>query len=230
MTIEAQMRLTRFLDIVFSFVCIVVLLPLMIPIMIILKLTGEHHIFYRQQRVGKGGKQFYVLKFATMVDSLDKPGELLTQKDDPRVTPIGRFLRKMKINELPQLVNILVGQMSFVGPRPQVREHYELYSPEAREAIDKFRPGLTGLASMIFRNESEILDRVDADRNHFHDTVIAPYKGELELWYSHHCGWRSYFLLLALTVWELFRPDDSKAWRHFYNDIPKPPKELEPYL
>ncbi|HOO03032.1 MAG TPA: sugar transferase [Rectinema sp.] len=231
MTIEAQMRLTRFFDIVLSFIAIVILLPFMIPIMIILKLTGEHHIFYRQPRVGKGGKDFYVFKFATMLkDSPNMPGGVLTQKNDPRILPFGRFLRKTKINELPQLVNILIGQMSFVGPRPQARKHYELYPAEVREAIDKFRPGLTGLASMIFRNESEILDKVGGDRDHFHDTVIAPYKGELELWYSHHCGWRSYFLLIALTIWVLFRPDDSKAWRHFYHDIPKPPKELEPYL
>ena len=153
------MRLTRLFDVVFSFIAIVVLLPFMIPIMIILKLTGENYIFYRQPRVGKGGKDFHVFKFAIVLkDSPNMPGGMLTQKDDPRILPFGRFLRKTKINEVPQLFNILIDQMSFVSPRPQARKYYELYSPEVREAIDKFRPGLTGLASLIFRNESEVLD------------------------------------------------------------------------
>jgi len=228
---KAQTKLTRLFDIVFSFAAIVILLPFMIPVAIALKLTGEHDVFYLQPRVGRGGKDFKVLKFITMVrGSSALPGGDLTQKNDPRVLPLGRFLRKTKINELPQIVNIFLGQMSFVGPRPQTRLHYELYPPRVREAIDLLRPGLTGLGSMIFRDEDVILDSVPGDRNHFHDTVIAPYKGELELWYTHHCGWRSYFLLIALTAWKLFRPADSKAWRLFYHDIPEPPPELAPYL
>jgi len=226
-----QAALIRFFDMIFSALAIVVLFPFMIPIMIALKLTGEHYIFYLQPRVGKGGKDFKVLKFATMLkDSPNLPGGVLTQKNDPRILPMGKFLRKTKINELPQLANIFIGQMSVVGPRPQARRHYELYSDAVKREIDKVPPGLSGIASIVFRDEEAILDQVHGDRDHFHDTVIAPYKGELELWYSHHCGLRSYFLLIALTIWVLFRPDDSKAWRHFYHDIPKPPKELEPYL
>ena len=102
----------RCFDILFSGVAIIILLPFMIPIMIALKLTGEHYIFYQQERIGKGGKPFYILKFATMLkDSPNMPGGVLTQKNDPRILPMGKFLRKTKINELPQLVNIFIGQM-----------------------------------------------------------------------------------------------------------------------
>lgn len=232
---EAQTKLTRVFDFVLSFVAIIVLLPLMIPVAIILKLTGEHDVFYLQTRVGRGGSDFKLIKFVTMVrGSSSLPGGDLTQKNDPRVLPFGKFLRKTKINELPQLLNVFLGDMSFVGPRPQTRQHYELYPLHVRQAIDALRPGITGLGSMIFRNEDSILDAVagdDADfRNRFHDTIIAPYKGELELWYTHHCGWRSYFLLLALTAWKLVSPSDSWVWKHFYHDIPEPPRDLQAYL
>jgi lipopolysaccharide/colanic/teichoic acid biosynthesis glycosyltransferase len=127
----------RLFDIVFSFIAMVILLPFMLPIMIGLKLTGEHYIFYLQPRVGKGSKTFSVFKFATMLkDSPNLPGGVLTQKSDPRILPMGNFLRKTKINELPQLINIFIGQMSFVGPRPQARQHYELYSTDVRQTID----------------------------------------------------------------------------------------------
>lgn len=228
---QAQIRLTRVFDLVLSSIAILILFPFMIPVVIILKLTGEHDVFYVQPRVGRYGKDFNVLKFVTMVrGSETKEGGELTQKNDRRVLPFGRFLRKTKINELPQLLNVFVGQMSFVGPRPQPRRHYELYSAAVREAIAPLRPGLTGLGSMIFRNEDAILDAIEGDRTVFHDTVIAPYKGRLEQWYVPHSGWRSYFLLIALTVVKLVRPGDSKIWHFFYHDIPSPPAELEPYL
>ncbi len=144
-----QAALIRFFDIIFSAFAIVVLFPFMIPIMIALKLTGEHYIFYLQPRVGKGGKDFMVLKFATMLkDSPNLPGGVLTQKNDPRILPMGKFLRKTKINELPQLANIFIGQMSVVGPRPQARQHYELYSDAVKREIDKIPPGLSGIASI----------------------------------------------------------------------------------
>ena len=112
----------RFFDILFSGLAIIILFPFMLPIMIGLKLTGEHDIFYCQERVGKGGKIFKVLKFATMMrNSENMPGGVLTQKNDPRILPMGKFLRKTKINELPQLINIFIGQMSVIGPRPQAK-------------------------------------------------------------------------------------------------------------
>jgi lipopolysaccharide/colanic/teichoic acid biosynthesis glycosyltransferase len=220
----------RILDIIFSFIAIAILLPFMLPIMIGLKLTGEHYIFYLQPRVGRGGKDFKVLKFATMLkDSPNLPGGVLTQKNDPRILPMGDFLRKTKINELPQLVNILLGQMSFVGPRPQARRHYELYSPSIRTAIDAIPPGLTGIASVVFRDEESMLNEIPSDRDRFHDTVIAPYKGELELWYTKHRTIGVYFALIFLTAWSIISPR-SKAYARVFPDLPPVPVALRENL
>lgn len=222
--------MTRILDVALSFIAMALLLPFMIPIMIALKLSGEHYVFYLQKRVGKDGKDFPVFKFATMLkDSPNLPGGVLTQKNDPRILPMGNFLRKTKINELPQLINIFLGQMSFVGPRPQARRHYELYSPEIKAAIDAVRPGLTGIGSLVFRDEEFLLDKVEGDRDRFHDEVIAPYKGELELWYCAHRGLKTYLLLIVLTAWALLRPA-SKAYAAAFKDLPEAPGPLAALL
>jgi lipopolysaccharide/colanic/teichoic acid biosynthesis glycosyltransferase len=220
----------RFFDILFSFIAIVVLFPLMIPIMIGLKLTGEHYIFYLQPRIGKDGKEFNIIKFATMLkDSPNMPGGVLTQKDDPRIIPMGKFLRKTKINELPQLVNILIGQMSIIGPRPQAKQHYNLYTDEVKEAINRIPPGLSGIGSIVFRNEEYILDRIHGNRDAFHDTVIAPYKGSLELWYSKHRNVGTNLLLILLTVWTLLKPGSNICF-FVFKDLPTLPHELAGYL
>ncbi len=223
--------MTRLFDILLSSAAIAILSPLLLPVMLALKLTGEHYVFYLQSRVGKGGRDFPVLKFATMLkDSPNLPGGVLTQKDDPRILPLGRFLRKTKINELPQLINILLGQMSFVGPRPQARRHYELYSEEVKAAIDRIPPGLTGIGSVVFRDEESLLDAVPAeDRDRFHDEVIAPYKGLLELWYVGHRNLGTYFALIFLTAWSIIRPG-SLLYRRLFRDLPKAPRELSDLL
>ena len=219
----------RFFDIVFSGLAILILLPFMIPIMIGLKLTGEHDIFYVQERIGIGGKSFGVLKFATMLrNSPNMAGGVLTQKDDPRILPMGKFLRKTKINELPQLVNIFLGQMSVIGPRPQAKRHYDLYSDEVKQAIDTIPPGLSGLGSVVFRDEEDMLNNV-ADRDSFHDTVIAPYKGQLEIWFTHHRTLSTYFKLIWLTVLAVLNPT-SNAWKTAFKDLPPVPVELEKYI
>ena len=219
----------RFFDILFSGLAIIILLPFMIPIMIGLKLTGEHDIFYKQTRIGKGGKPFGVMKFATMLrNSPNMAGGVLTQKDDPRILPMGKFLRKTKINELPQLLNIFIGQMSVIGPRPQAKAHYDLYSAEVKSAIDTVAPGLSGLGSVAFRDEEDMLNAVE-DRDHFHDTVIAPYKGALEVWFVQHRTLGVYFKLIWLTVLAVIKPS-SKAWRKSFKDLPPVPEELEKYI
>jgi lipopolysaccharide/colanic/teichoic acid biosynthesis glycosyltransferase len=220
----------RFFDILFSFLAIVILFPFMIPVMIGLKLTGEHYVFYRQTRIGKGGKEFNILKFATMLkDSPNMPGGILTQKNDPRILPMGNFLRKTKINELPQLVNILIGQMSFIGPRPQARQHYGLYSDEIKSAISTIPPGLSGVGSIVFRDEENLLDKVSIDRNQFHDTIITPYKGSLELWYCNHRTLYTYFSLIFLTILILVKPN-SNLYICFFKDLPEMPEQLRHYL
>jgi lipopolysaccharide/colanic/teichoic acid biosynthesis glycosyltransferase len=141
--------MTRLLDFLISSMVLIVLAPLLIIVMIILKLTGEHEAFYLQERVGKSGKSFKVIKFATMLkESPNLPGGFLTQQDDPRVLPVGKVLRKWKINELPQLFNVWIGEMSLVGPRPQARVHYDLYTPSQKAAIDTQKPGLTRLPGL----------------------------------------------------------------------------------
>lgn len=222
--------LIRFFDIFCSGLAMLILSPFMIPIVIGLKLTGEHYIFYRQSRVGRDGKDFDVLKFATMLkNSPNLPGGVLTQKDDPRILPMGKFLRKTKINELPQLINIFLGQMSVVGPRPQARRHYELYSDPIKKAIDQVLPGLTGIGSVAFRDEESILDEIPGDRDHFHDTVIAPYKGELEVWWTKNRSLGNYFKLIFLTAWALFSPR-TELWKKWFKNLPAIPAELSKYL
>jgi len=222
--------LIRFFDIFFSLLATVILFPFMLPIMIGLKMTGEHYIFYLQPRVGRGGKDFMVFKFATMLkDSPNMPGGVLTQKNDPRILPMGKFLRRTKINELPQLINILLGQMSFVGPRPQARRHYELYTPEVRADIDAVPPGLTGIASIVFRDEETMLDKVPGDRDHFHDTVVAPYKGQLEVWWTKHRTVGNYFKIAIMTAIVLVRPG-TNLWKRWFRDLPETPPDLKAYL
>lgn len=229
--------MTRFFDVLFSTIAIVVLLPLMIPIMIGLKLTGEHYVFYEQMRIGKGGKEFPLLKFATMLkDSPNLPGGLYTSKDDPRLLPMGKFLRKTKINELPQLINILRGEMSIIGYRPLVKEGYMEYSPDARRILATSIPGLSGIGSVVFRNEEEIMQSVsetddEAEKARFHREVIAPYKADLECWYIDHKSIFLYFKLIALTVDAVKNPESHRWWRELKRKgLPKPPKELRKYL
>ncbi len=217
----------RIFDILFSGIAIVILFPFMIPIMIGLKLTGEHYIFYSQTRVGKGGVKFKVYKFATMLkNSPNLPGGFITQSRDPRVLPMGHFLRKTKINELPQLLNIFIGQMSVVGPRPIVVQHLAYYPEKTREIILRMTPGLTGIASLVFRDEEGVLDRIGGDREYNHDMVIAPFKGELELWWFNHYTIGNYFKVIFLTMWALVCPRTT-LWRRWFKDMPTPPEMLK---
>jgi len=221
--------MTRFFDIFFSGIAIIILLPFMIPVMIGLKLTGEHDIFYGQIRIGKGRKEFKLWKFATMLrNSPNMTGGLYTSKNDPRMLPMGKFLRKTKINELPQLINIFCGQMSIIGYRPTVKEHFEGYPEECKVILEKSRPGLSGIGSIVFRNEEEILQNFD-DKKSFHQNVIAPYKAALEVWYVKHKSLSLYFKLIFMTVGAVFNPSSNK-WRTSFKDLPAVPPELEQYL
>jgi lipopolysaccharide/colanic/teichoic acid biosynthesis glycosyltransferase len=222
--------MVRFFDIFFSGLALTLLSPLLIPVMIILKFTGEGEIFYLQERIGKDGKPFKLMKFATMLkDSPNMGTGTVTVKDDPRVLPFGKFLRKTKINELPQLINILKGDMSIIGPRPQTNRCFLAFPKKSQEAIKKVKPGLSGIGSVVFRNEEEILDDPNIDRLKFYDDVIAPYKGELEEWYVKHQNLYTYFMLIFLTAWAVLNPSTKLHFKVF-KDLPKPPKELEKKL
>ena len=201
----------------------------MLPIMVFLKLTGEHDVFYKQKRVGRYGKEFNLLKFATMLrDSPNLPGGYFTCKNDPRILPMGNFLRKTKINELPQLLNIFLGQMSIIGYRPLVREGYEKYPDEIKQKLHDFKPGLSGIGSIVLRNEEEILQKIDK-KEEFYENVIIPYKGELEKWYVNNIGIMTYFKLIFITAIIVLRPS-SNIWKDAFKNVPSVPKELDVYL
>mgnify|MGYP001240058105 FL=1 len=218
----------RLLDILFSTLALSLLLPLFIPVALILRFTGEGKIFFSQKRVGKGGNLFNLLKFATMLKNSPSIGSgTVTLKDDPRVLPFGKFLRKTKINELPQLINILIGDMSVVGPRPQTPRCFEVFPKDLQPIISSVRPGLSGLGPVVFRDEENILS--ENDSVDFYDEVIAPYKGTVEAYYTDIFGIFSYFKIIFLTLWVVIFPRSSLVWKVFPK-IPKPPEELKSLL
>ncbi len=217
----------RFFDILLSGFAVLCLSPLLIPVIIILKFTGEHYIFYVQERVGKGGKSFGLLKFATMLKNSPNMGTGdITTKADPRVLPFGRILRKTKINELPQLFNILLGDMSIIGPRPLTRRNYDYYAPEVKKGIEQLTPGLSGIGSVIFRDEESIMARSGMDYTECYKTMVAPYKGALELWYLEHKNLRVDFMIIFLTAWVIVFPKSQLAFRWF-NDLPAKPEWMK---
>ncbi len=223
--------MTRFFDILFSLLAIIILFPFMIPIMIGLKLTGEHDIFYKQKRVGKGGKEFDLLKFATMLrNSPNLPGGLYTSKNDPRMLPMGKFLRKTKINELPQLLNILCGDMSVIGYRPLVKSDYIAYPESVREELAKSRPGLSGIGSIVFRDEEEICQNFELydEKEKFYKETIIPYKGKLEAWYAERKNIKLYFELIFMTI-ESVLNSGNRNWKKL-KGIPEVPENLKEYL
>lgn len=219
----------RLVDLVATTIALALLSPLFLLVMLVLRFTGEREVFYLQERIGKGGEPFRVFKFATMLkESPDLAGGYLTQKDDPRVLPFGRFLRKWKINELPQLLNVWLGHMSLVGPRPQAAVHYNLYSDQQKAAIDALKPGLTGLGSLIFRDEEGMLARSGLEFDYVHDELITPYKGDLELWYAENRSSALYFRILLLTAISILVPGGSYLGK--FPDLPQPPAELRVLL
>lgn len=215
----------RLLDILFSGLALLVLSPLLLPIALALRLSGEGEVFYVQQRVGRGGKPFGLYKFATMLKNSPNLGTgTVTVKDDPRVLPLGRWLRKTKINELPQLLNILSGDMSIVGPRPQTQRCFDAFPARSQAEIVKVRPGLSGIGSIVFRDEEELM-HASAEPEKFYDSVIMPYKGMLEEWYVEHQGVRTYLMSILATAWAVLFPKSQMVWLAF-SELPKPPGEL----
>lgn len=213
--------LKRIFDIIFSLIVILILLPVCLPIAIILLFTGEGKVFYIQERVGKDKKAFGLYKFATMLqNSPSLAGGDVTTANDPRVLPVGRFLRKTKINELPQFLNILLGQMSVVGPRPTTFRNYAYYSDEIQAKIKGLKPGLTGIGSIVFRDEEKFLKNSSKDPNTCYKEDIAPYKGELEVWYSQKQNFLLDLALIALTAYIVVF-SNSKIVHKIYKDLPK---------
>jgi lipopolysaccharide/colanic/teichoic acid biosynthesis glycosyltransferase len=212
----------RFFDIFSSGIAILVLSPLLIPIIIGLSITGEGYIFYKQERVGYRNKPFLIWKFATMLkDSPNMPGGLVTTKRDPRITPMGGFLRKSKINELPQLFNIFFGHMSVVGPRPLATKMFMLYPNEIQLEIYNVKPGLTGIGSIVFRDEELIVSNVKSEQPlNYIKRVIKPFKGKLEMWYQLKRSFLVDTQLIFLTVWVILFPE-TRIYESWFNDLPR---------
>lgn len=191
----------RFFDILFSLIAIIALLPLFVPICILLLLTGEHEVFYLQNRVGYKNKTFKIWKFATMLKNSPNMGAgSITLRNDPRVTPLGHFLRKTKINELPQIFNIFLGDMSFIGPRPLMKVDFDKYPEAVQKTVYNVKPGLSGVASIVFRDEEEYFSSTDMDPHEYDKQFIAPYKGELEKWYQENISLFTDLKILFYTL------------------------------
>ncbi len=199
-----QKVVKRLFDILFSFVWIIILFPVLIIVAIIIKLDSKGPVFYFQRRVAKGNKDFYIYKFRTMRVDADKLGLLTASNRDPRVTKAGYWLRKFKLDELPQLFNILRGQMSFVGPRAEVRRYVDFYSPEQMKVLD-VQPGLTDYAVLeYYSKEGEILKNHPHDFEEVYIKVIMVEKNKLNLKYIDEMGFMTDMKIIFRTILKIF--------------------------
>jgi len=219
----------RLFDLVISGLSILVLSPLLLPIILLLRITGEGEVFFSQERMGKGGSLFSLHKFATMLkDSPNMGSGTLTVQNDPRILPLGNFLRKTKINELPQLFNVFKGDMSIVGPRPQSSRNFSAFSEDVQKNIMLVSPGLTGLGSIFFSDEEAMLTSA-VNHDEFYDSVIMPYKGQLETWYVNHKTIFVDLKIVFITALKIIFPKLRLNLSKFFDGIPNPPEELQKF-
>ena len=216
----------RLSDLLLAFAIFIILIPLFLIVISLQLLFNNGIVFYRQERIGKGEKHFEMFKFATMhPNSMNMGSKTVTLRNDPRVTPLGRFLRISKINELPQLFNIVKGDMSFIGPRPLIPASFRKYNDEAQAAIAKCYPGLSGVGSVVFRDEEELVSKVrelGLDPMAYYQDFIYPYKGKVEIWYSKNQSFRIDLQLMILTLWIILYPESNIIHKIFSTLAPKP--------
>lgn len=206
----------RLIDILIATVALILLSPILIPAIIALLLTGEHAVFYFQKRMGYKKRFFNIWKFATMLKNSPNIGTgEITLRNDPRVTSVGKWLRITKINELPQIINVFKGDMSIVGPRPLMEVSFKLYPPEVQEKIYNSPPGMTGIGSLIFRDEEKIVSDAEDPRAMY--AKIYPYKGALELWYQQNASLYTDFMIIFLTAWSILFPKNKLVNKVFKN-------------
>ena len=209
----------RFFDIFISGIALILLLPLITPLIIVLRFTGEGEVFFKQVRVGFKGKKFEIYKFATMLKNSPNIGAgTLTMQNDPRVLPIGKFLRKTKINELPQLLNIFIGNMSIVGPRPLVPDGEINYTSTQSKIIRSVTPGVTGIGSLVLRDEESFYAHRE-DAQDFYINVISPYKASLEIWYIENKSFLLNLKIILATILAVIYPTWDAA--DFFRTAPK---------
>lgn len=208
--------LKRIIDLLLATLALILLSPVLIPVMIILKFTGEQEIFYLQKRIGYKNRPFDIWKFATMQKNSPNIGTgEITLRNDSRVTPFGKLLRMTKINELPQIINVFKGDMSIVGPRPLMQVSFNLYSDEVKAHIYDSKPGITGIGSLMFRDEEKLVSEA-ADPRAMYGSIY-PYKGQLELWYRQYQSVLIDFKIIFLTAWSIISPNNQLAEKAFKN-------------
>ncbi len=205
----------RIFDFTSSLLVLLILSPLFLLVMLILRLTDEGNVFYMQERVGLDNRAVNIYKFVTMRSNSELYGSI-TRKGDPRILPVGKFLRNTKINELPQLLNVLKGELSIVGPRPLFEEGFLLYPEGVQKQIymDN-KPGLTGIGSLFFRSEEEMLENLGEDTMAVYKEYIMPVKGELELWYRREKNLWIDLKIVLLTALSLFVPHQDLHLKAF---------------
>ena len=210
----------RLIDITVALITLILLLPLLLPIIVFLRLTAEGNVLYFQKRIGYKNKYFKIWKFATMLKNSPNIGTgSLTLRNDARVTTVGKYLRITKINELPQVINVLKGEMSLVGPRPQVQVDFDDFSKLVQDVIYNVTPGITGIGSIVFRDEEGMMSKSNLSPREYYKQIIAPYKGELELWYQKNASLYTDIMIIFLTAWTiLFK--ESQLHYEVFKDLP----------
>ena len=192
----------RLFDIISSGIGLLCLAPVFVVMAIWIKLDSRGPVFYRQTRVGRYGRDFRIFKFRSMRVGSDKGRQITVGERDPRITRSGYFIRRYKIDELPQLINVFLGDMSVVGPRPEVRKYVDLYSEEQRKVF-QVRPGITDLASIKYRNENELLSQVD-DPDTYYIDVTMPDKLTINLEYIRHQSFMGDIKIIFNTLFKIF--------------------------
>jgi lipopolysaccharide/colanic/teichoic acid biosynthesis glycosyltransferase len=216
--------LKRLLDLFVALALVVVLSPFLLIIIVLLLLTGEHEVFYTQSRIGFKNEKFDIWKFATMLKNSPSLGSgSITLRNDPRVTSIGHYLRITKINELPQFINLLIGNMTLVGPRPHMDVDFRLYPPHIQKIIFNVKPGITGIGSLIFRDQEMIFTKAKVDPHLYYQKFMAPFKGDLEIWYQNNMSFYLDLKILILTAWIIVKPSSDIIY-NFFPELPPTPK------
>jgi lipopolysaccharide/colanic/teichoic acid biosynthesis glycosyltransferase len=210
--------LKRLTDILIAAIALIILSPVLILSIIILLFTGEHKVFYFQKRLGYKNRIFYICKFATMLKNSPNMGTgEITLRNDPRVTKFGKILRISKVNELPQIINVLKGDMCIVGPRPLMEASFKQYPDEVQQKIYNCKPGITGIGSLIFRDEEKLVSDAPDPNDMYRN--IYQYKGKLELWYQGKASLYTDFKIIFLTAWSILFPQ-NKLTGKIFKDLP----------
>jgi len=206
--------LKRVLDLCLAIIALIIFLPFFPFIAFVLRFTGDGQIFFRQTRIGYKNQPFTIWKFCTMLkNNPNVPNSSLTVKNDPRLTKIGRFLCRTKINEIPQLINVIKGEMSIVGPRPVMKCNFVIYPKTVQERINNRKPGITGVASVVFRDEEELMAKSKLPTRQFYNEIIAPYKGALGIWYLENGTILTDLKVIFITFWVVLFPKSQLLFK-----------------